>query len=148
MKKYIALIIMLLLAYIANAQYKTTFSGFTDFKFSKGVEIRGEFENWYISFQAENFIIEKQYAFNWGFSVGSFENIDRFDIYYGLRVGFLILDGSKPVYGIEIELDYNIKENVYIGLKCVYDLYLYADELDTPKSKSIIRPMLKIGYKF
>lgn len=148
MKKYIALIIMLLLSYIANAQYKTTFSGFTDFNFSKGVEIRGEFENWYLGFQAENLYIDREQSLNWGFSLGCYEDLNRFTWFYGVRVGFVVLDSSKPSFGVETELDYNINDNVYIGVRGAYDLYLDSPNVQTPQSYELIRPFIKIGYKF
>ena len=146
--KYLLIITTVLFSYSINAQYKTTFSAYTDLNYSKGFEIRGEFKNWYLGFQAENLYVDKEYALNWGFSIGCYEDLNRFTWLYGIRVGFIVLDGSKPSFGVETELDYNINESVYIGVRGAYDMYLDSPNVETPQSYSLIRPFIKIGYKF
>lgn len=146
--KYLLIIITFLFSYSINAQYKTTFSAYTDLNYSKGFEVRGEFENWYLGFQAENLYVDKEYALNWGFSIGCYEDLNRFTWLYGIRVGFVVLDSSNPSFGIETELDYNINESVYIGVRGAYDMYLDSPNVETPQSYSLTRPFIKIGYKF
>lgn len=125
-----------------------SYSFYTALDFSRGVEIRGEFEDWYLSFQLENFI-ENQVSFiNWGGSIGMIKSTRDFDFIGGIRVGFMTFDGDqKPAYGIEIESDYKINDRVFIGLRFAHDSYANST-LTEYKHDSLDRVFLKIGYKF
>lgn len=149
MKKTNLLLITLFITVLSYSQeYRTTFSTYTAFNFSKGFELRGEFGDWYLAFQAENFIKEREYYTNWGFSLGMMEQINRFDFIYGLRVGFIKTDQNKPSFGIETELDYNINKDVFVAVRLAYDTYFDSPNIENPTSYHMLRPFLKIGYKF
>lgn len=153
--KTLKLIIILLFVnlYSANAQrsidYNYTISFYSSLQFSKGIELRGEFNNWYMSFQSENFLKDQQYFFNWGSAVGLMKQTHNFNYFGGLRVGFMhVEDGKKPLFGLETEIDYNINESVYIGIRGTYDQYFDSPNIETPTSKEMLRAFVKIGYKF
>ena len=149
MKTIKTLILILGFCYGANAQYNTSFSAYSDLNFSKGVEIRGEFEDWYIGFQAENYIQDKEYFFNWGFSVGVLKQYENFDMLGGGRVGFITVNNTKkPLFGIETEIDYKISDNFFIGVRGSYDMYFDSPNIETPTSKKVLRGFIKAGYKF
>lgn len=148
MKKTILLLTILLTTYTYSQDYRTTFSAYTALNFSKGFELRGEFEDWYLAFQAENFIKDRDYYTNWGFSLGMIEQINRFYFIYGLRFGFIKTDQNKPSFGIETELNYNINKDVFVAVRLAYDTYFDSPSIEYPTSYHMVRPFLKIGYKF
>lgn len=149
MKQTNLLLILLFTTIFSYSQeYRTTFSAYTALNFSKGFEVRGEFYNWYLAFQAENFIKEREYYTNWGFSLGMMEQINRFDFIYGLRVGFIKTGQNKPSFGIETELDYNINKDVFVAVRLAYDTYFDSPNIEYPTGYHMVRPFLKIGYKF
>lgn len=148
MKKGLYILLFLTMGAFSQ-EYKTAFSAYTSTDYTKGFELRGEFEEWYIAFHAENFIKNKEFNFKWGFALGAFQDINKFTYYYGINLGFLVVEGhSKPLIGLEIELDYNINNNLYVGVRGSYDTYFDSPNVETPKSYTLIRPFIKIGYKF
>ena len=147
--KKLLLIILISISLESFAQYDISFSAYSSLEFSKGIELRGEFEDWYIAFQAENFIKDEDYFFNWGGSVGMLKRTYNFDYTGGIRVGFMVIDGeSKPLFGLESEIDYKINESVFIGVRATYDKYFDSPNVETPTSKQMLRGFVKIGYKF
>ena len=65
-------------AQYSGSGYKYTVSFYSSLNFSKGVEVRGEFETWYLAFQAENFIKEEKFFLNWGFGLGLLKETYQF----------------------------------------------------------------------
>ncbi len=150
MKKIITLILILSLNHLVQSQeYNTSVSAYTSTNYTKGFEIRGEFENWYIGFNAENFLKDKEFYFGWGFSVGAFKEYNDFTFFGGAKVGFMrVNNNSKPLFGLETEIDYNISENFFIGLRGSVDIYFDSPSVEEPKTITLIRPFIKLGYKF
>lgn len=133
MKKLI--VVLLFTVSVYSQDYNTSLSFYSDNTFSKGIELRGEFENWYLSLQGE-YHKEK---LNWGFSLGNFNNFNKFTWFYGLKTGFI---NKNPNFGAETELDYNLK-NFFIGFRLSYDVILPKEDSNYQK----IRPFLKVGFK-
>lgn len=150
--KKLTLLLLLIISLCSYAQYSDnnfSVSFYTSMKSSRGAEVRGYYDTWYLSFQAEQFIKEKKNYFNWGFSLGLFNAYDRFTLIYGLRVGFMNIEGdSKPSFGLEAESNYSITEDVFIGVRLAYDIYYDSLNNYEPEAYELIRPFLKIGYKF
>jgi len=128
---------------------KYAVSFYTSLNFSKGVEVRGEFETWYLAFQAENFIKEEKFFLNWGFGLGLLKETYQFQYSGGIRVGFIHIQGvKKPAFGLEAEIDYLINDAVFIGVRAAYDVYIDSPSVEQPNSESLARGFIKIGYKF
>lgn len=143
------LAIIMLVTWGSYAQSDIKFSVYSSLDFSKGFEIRGDFEDWYMAFQLESFLKNKETFLNWGGSIGIIKEVNSFDYLGGIRAGFMIVDKqSKPSFGLEAEVDYNINENVFIGLRCAYDACLHSPDVETPTSKKMLRGFIKIGLKF
>lgn len=76
------------------------------------------------------------------------EEYNRFDFFGGIRIGMMKLpDGTRPTYGLKAEVDYEIRKNVFIGLRGAYDVYMDSTEeiIDSVKDT---RLYVKLGYKF
>lgn len=155
MKKSILTIIFCAISWGTFAQYygnggdKYAVSFYSSLNFSKGVEVRGEFGDWYLAFQAEKFIKEEKFFLNWGFALGLLKEAYQFQYSGGVRVGFLHIEGAKkPAFGLEAEIDYKINDAVFIGVRAAYDVYLDSPSVEQPNSESLARGFIKIGYKF
>ena len=150
MKGIKTLILILCISWGAYAQQMNeyTYSIQLGTNQSKGVEIRGEFQDWYSSFYWESIIIDKSSAINWGFEIGLYNEINNFTVFYGINLGILRKESNKPVYGANIELDYNITRSAYIGLKVNYSRYQDSPRYQDIQTKELLRPLFKIGYKF
>lgn len=117
-------------------------------EYSKGLEIRGEFDNWYMAFYAESMILENKNVSIWGAELGLFNKINDVTILYGFNIGILRAEASKPLYGVNLGLDYNVNENFFIGLKLNYSGYLERSDNKEITTEKLFRPMIKIGLKF
>lgn len=149
-KKMNKLIILSMIVFGSKmfSQNRMSYSFYSAMNFSRGVELRGEFEDWYISFQGENFIKKQKEFLNWGFAIGLIKYVGSFDVYGGIRVGFMKFEKrNSPSYGIEIETDYFVTEDVFIGLRYAHDSYANST-LTNFKYDSLDRVFIKIGYKF
>lgn len=148
MKKILLIILFVSLGKVVQSQESIGYSFYTDMNFSRGVEIRPEFRDWYLSFQAEQFFLNEETFFNWGFSLGLKKRKNDFDFFGGVRVGFMNFDSRQtPAFGVELETDYYISESVIIGLRCALDSYADS-EIGTMNSEEVVRGFFKIGYKF
>lgn len=146
MKKITLLIILISLSISAQ---KIKFSGEFDHTMSKGFEIKNEFiEKWYISFYAEN-IYTNVNEFAYGFNIGCYNELKVADFYYGLKVGIMNGEKSKPVYGVNAGLDLNTFDNFYIGVKAEY--FLANNGVGSDNNITVItfpRLSFKFGIKF
>jgi hypothetical protein len=155
MKTIKTTIILILISSILTSYSQTTtsFSAYSSFDFSQGVELRGEFErDWYISMQVERFYHKEAYNINWGFSVGVLREISRSVTFLGGgRVGMISIqdNGQKPSFGLEAELDYMLSEVFYVGLRGSADVYFNTiNDSEPPNTEKLIRGFIKIGFKF
>lgn len=157
--KNLLVLAVLFISTLSYSQYRryddsVTFSVYSAFKFSKGFEIRGEFGDWYMAFQAENFYKDVEgekdmFHFNWGGAIGILRSHRDFNFLGGIRLGLMHIpdDTSKPSYGVEAEVDYNLNENVFIGIRGTYDQYLNSTPTE-PNSVNYSRVFAKIGVRF
>ncbi|QIG62289.1 hypothetical protein [Tenacibaculum phage JQ] len=149
--KKLLLLALLLWGINTNAQRqrdRVSFSFYTTLELSKGIEIRPEFEDWYMSMYAENFILNKIFHLNWGFAVGLMKKTNYLDYYGGIKLGFINYDRTqKPSYGIEGEIDFKINEDLFIGVRGTYDRYMNSDEYYNVQGIDYSRVFVKIGYK-
>ena len=149
MKKITTTLILLISLFSYSQNYNTSASFYSSTDFSRGFEYRGEWNKMYIALQGESFINKDHNFINWGFAIGGVKRYENFDLLGGARVGFIITEkGSKPSFGLETELDYKINEDVFIGVRCAYDIYYDSVTNKVPVSKNLLRGFLKIGYKF
>lgn len=156
--KRLLLILVLLTSTLTYSQYgrydtSYTISAYSSLNFSKGFEIRGEFTDWYMAFQFENFYKEidgeNMFHFNWGGALGIMRSHRDFNFLGGIRLGLMNIpdDTAKPSYGVELEVDYNISEMVFIGVRGTYDQYLNSTPTE-PNSVNYSRVFAKIGLRF
>lgn len=140
--------ILIILSIQLFSQESVEFSFYSSMNFSRGAEIRGDFENWFISIHGENFIQDETDFLNWGFAVGIQRKIKRFNFLSGIRVGFIDdFETMCPSYGIEIESDYFITNEVFVAIRYAHDRFLTTNE-GQHGVEVLNRPFLKIGYKF
>lgn len=134
-----------------NRSDQFTASFYSSLQFSKGFELRPEFDDWYLAFQAEQFLKGSDKFFNWGFSVGLIKYVPRTSIKWfgGIRVGFMHVNGpKKPAFGLETESTYPLSENVDLGIRGAYDVYMDSPSMQEPNSESLLRPFVKLIYRF
>ena len=142
MKKLILL--LTLYTSIANSQDLITFSAEYGTEKSIGFELRKEYEQFYVGLYAEN-LNQNELLFNWGFNGGLKHELDSFTLFYGINAGLIKKTAfnankeQKLLLGIHTELDYNINECFFIGVKL---------KADTFNNQILTRPIFKIGYKF
>ena len=135
--------------YYNTNDYSISFSGYSSLDYSKGFEIRGEFTNWYVAFQGENFVKDKEFHFNWGGALGLMRSYKKLDFFGGVRVGFIhIEDGAKPSFGLELETDYRLSNTFFVGIRGAHDIYFNSPHVTTPNSESFTRLFVKFGLKF
>ena len=147
-KLIITILVFVSFSEIAISQESITYCFYTSFNFSRGVEVRPQYGDWYLSIQAEEFYKQDQRFFNWGFSLGLMKTKNDFDFFGGIRVGMMNFDSRQtPAFGIELEVDYHINDNVIIGFRTALDSYADS-EIDKLNSEELVRGFLKIGYKF
>ncbi|QQV91485.1 hypothetical protein M1M25_gp051 [Tenacibaculum phage Gundel_1] len=144
------LLVIMCISWGANAQQTTyDFSVSSSTNFSKGAELRGNFKTWYIAFQLEHFLKDKDFLLNWGAAIGIMKNYNDFTFTGGVRFGFIIKNGyTKPSKGLETEIDYNVTDTMFFGVRGAYDVYHDSPDINTPTSKDMIRAFVKVGFKF
>lgn len=64
MKKLILVLLLVVGIKTYSQDYNISLSGYTSLNFSKGVELRGEFGDWYMAFHGENFLRKEKYYLN------------------------------------------------------------------------------------
>lgn len=159
MKKLLLTAIMLLSLNSLFAQdTKYVASYFSSLENSMGFEFKGEFmertysnlyDGWYIAFQGEQYIKDKETYLNWGFAIGLLKELNNFQLSGGIRVAHLQYNKeSKPQFGTELELNYNINESVFLGVRGAYDRYKDSPSIEEPTTVHLPRLFFKIGYKF
>lgn len=149
----VMLLILISSVVTSYSQTTTSFSAYSSFDFSQGVELRGEFErDWYVSMQVERFYHKEAYNINWGFSVGFLRELTRdVNLLGGGRLGMMSIQdaGQKPSFGLELELDYHISELLFVGLRSSADMYFNTkSDSEPPSSEKLFRGFIKIGFKF
>lgn len=76
------------------------------------------------------------------------KHFDYYSTYLGIRGGFVQLEGSmKPSFGLEGEINLNLFNNIFVGPRVTYDLYMDST-LEQINSINYSRFFLKIGYTF
>ncbi len=129
---------------------KVSMSVYSSLSFSQGFELKGNFYDWYIAYQAENLTHNDQNHFNWGFSIGMFKPVEKFNFSGGVRVGMMnmgTIRDMRPAYGLEAESTYDLNSNLYLGLRAGYDAYMDSDLDEEYNSENLLRGFLKLGYR-
>lgn len=143
------LLVLVFTCFGASAQDLITFSFEYGTLESKGFEIRKELDGVYVGLFAENLTNDDEIMFNWGINTGFSTGLRSFKLFYGANAGLIkrtAYGSNKQQYfniGANVELDYNITESFFVGLKGKLDTY----EADSTR-EFLIRPVFKIGYKF
>lgn len=131
-----------------NIGSDTAISLFTSLDYSKGFEVRGEFDNFYMAMQVESFVIDNKEHLNWGGSLGYLHHFEYFKALAGVRGGFVHLSsGVRPSFGLETEGNLNLFNNIFVGVRVTYDFYMDST-LEEINSKNYSRLFLKVGYRF
>lgn len=121
---------------------------------NRGFEIKGEFDgapDWYMGFFLEEFQADvKSYAY--GFNIGLIKRFNSTNILGGARVGLIKTEISKPLYGLDLEVNNFLSENFYIGIKANLSLYNNIQR-DNYKNEEVkveqrFRPVFKFGIIF
>lgn len=155
MKKLITIILLTLSSIAVQSQQCRSYMGddmsisfYTSLDYSKGFEFRGEFDNFYMAFQVESFVFDEEDHLNWGGSLGFLKNYENYSLLGGIRGGFVSLKGGmRPSFGLEAEADLNLFNNIFVGVRVTYDLYMNST-LEEVNSSNYSRVFLKLGYKF
>ncbi len=155
MKKRILTTLVLVIAFNVRGQIshlRDTYSVslYSDYNLSKGVELRGNFNSWYVAFQRERFTFNNKSHLNWGGSVGvAKEWKHNISLFAGGRLGFVRVENTslRPSYGIESEVNYYLSRCIFLGVRGSLDFYMDStiQEIGT---QNYSRVFLKIGYTF
>lgn len=149
MKTIKTTIVLILISFSVSAQYYDyAFSAEIDHQFNKNIEIRGEYENWYIGLYGENLRLEGEESFGYGFNLGMYNRYNDLFFFYGVKLGILDKGNNKPLYGINTEINYMTSDVFFIGLKAEYSMYnngLYNENINTV---SVPKIAIKFGIKF
>lgn len=138
MKKALLIILLYLNVY---SQEKMNLTIYTDILDVTGVELTPKFENWYMSFFAQNSVNRIEI----GAAMGMLGSIDDYDIGLGIRTGFSHIDDKTiPYYGVQIDTDYNTSKRFFIGIKAMFNYLSYNDAVDF----SAFDICFKFGIKF
>lgn len=163
MKKYIILLIMFLMAFLAKAQDKRfTFFTYTDpvatyhDGFNLGAAV--EYQMTIVYFKAQAFVFPnlrgKKYIEITGTPIGFNQHfaMDRFRLYQGFKVGVIKRDATHPTIGFEAGVEYYFNaynDGFYIGLGNSYDYRTDGKEEEADiKDYWRLSGLVKIGITF
>ena len=114
---------------------------------SVGLELRGDFDTWYIAMRGERFTNKSELLKNWGFTVGKIWRESYFTFLVGAGAGIMVVDNeNKPLFCAESEIDYHVTNRFFIGVRCGYVRYMDSPNIQTPITKKLLRGFIKIGY--